>query len=117
MLQGTVKKMQGGGVVLYPQPILYDIGYKSNLSDGKFTLCANECLVCVQWFSCKDVIVASCGHMYHPSCILYYVSSHACCKVNHCKKHGKVKAHYQWAKNVVTLYYFPRVSMFELQSW
>jgi hypothetical protein len=33
------------------------------------------------------------------------------------RKHGRVKTHYRGAKNVVTLYYFPRVSMFELQSW
>jgi hypothetical protein len=29
----------------------------------------------------------------------------------------RVKAHYKGAKNVVTLYCFPRVSMFELQPW
>jgi hypothetical protein len=28
-----------------------------------------------------------------------------------------VKAHYGGAKNVVALYYFSRVSMFELQPW
>ncbi len=49
--------------------MLCDIGCKSNLSDGKFTLCANKCHVCAQWFLYKDVIVTSCKHMYHPSCI------------------------------------------------
>jgi hypothetical protein len=67
MLQDTIKRMQEGGeVVLYPQPILYDIGCKFNLGDGKFTLCDNECHVCVQWFPYKDIIVTSCGHTYHP---------------------------------------------------
>jgi hypothetical protein len=61
MLQGTVKKMQGGGVVLYPQPILYDIGYKSNLSDGKFTLCANECLVVFNGFLARMLLLLVVG--------------------------------------------------------
>lgn len=51
MLQNIVKNMQeGGGVGLYPQPILCDTSCKSNVDDGKSTLCANECHVCVQWF-------------------------------------------------------------------
>ncbi len=29
----------------------------------------------------------------------------------------QVKAHYEGAKNVVTLYCFPSVSMFEIQPW
>jgi hypothetical protein len=30
---------------------------------------------------------------------------------------SRVKAHYKGVKNVVTLYNFPGVSMFELQPW
>jgi hypothetical protein len=118
MLQNTILKMkEGGGVMLYPQPILYDIGCKSNLSDGKFTLCANECLVCAQWFHCKDVIIASCAHYAtHLALHIMLVLMHVV-RLMIVRKHGRVKAHYQGAKNVVTLYYFPRVSMFELQSW
>jgi len=48
---------------------------------GKSTFVVNECPICTQSFPNIDILVASCGHMYHVSCMAYYASSHPCCKI------------------------------------
>jgi hypothetical protein len=76
---------EGGGFGLYPLPMLHNPNYKLEPSivqcRGKSTFVVNECPVCAQWFPNIDILVASCGHMYHVSCMAYYASSHPCCKI------------------------------------
>ncbi len=41
----------------------------------------NKCHVYAQWFPSSDILVASCGHTYHVSCMAYYAGFHPCYKI------------------------------------
>jgi hypothetical protein len=91
LLQDLLKLMQeGGGFGLYPLPMVHDPNYKPKpytiQCRGKSTFVVNECPICAQWFFNSDILVTSCGHMYHVSCMAYYASSHPCCKITDCKE-------------------------------
>ncbi len=91
MLEEMLKKMQvGGGVMFYPQTMLHDFDFELDPSvvqcPSKSTIFVNECPICAQWFPSNDIIVASCGHTYHVSCIAYYVGFHQYYKVSNCKE-------------------------------
>jgi hypothetical protein len=82
MLQDLLRLMQGGGFGLYPLTMLHDLDYKPEPSivrcPSKSTFVVNGCHVYAQWFRSNDVLVASCGHMYHVPCMAYYAGFHPC---------------------------------------
>jgi len=98
MLQETCKK--GGGFMLYPQPMLHCPDYVLDVNDpkclGKSIIIVNECHVCAQSFPCKNIIVVSCGHTYHVSCIAYVATTHQFCKVVDCGQ----AFHHNWLSTI-----------------
>jgi hypothetical protein len=111
MFQDLLKLMQeGGGFGLYPLPMFHDPDYKPKpfiiQCRGKSTFVVNECHVCAQWFLNNDILVASCGHMYHVFCMAYYAGFHPCCKITNCKEefqHDWLAIVDIWPLNDVTL--------------
>jgi hypothetical protein len=45
------------------------------------------CPICFKWFTTNDIVVASCGHMYHPFCLFTHLQTLITCVVEFCPDH------------------------------
>ena len=58
---------RGEGVSLWPKPVLNPSSPR--LVDLPWQIDVSACAFCGRWYSCMDVVVAPCMHMFHPFCI------------------------------------------------
>ena len=58
---------KGGGVSLWPKPVLHPSS--PSALDLPLQIDVTACAFCSRWYSCMDVVVAPCMHMFHPFCI------------------------------------------------
>jgi len=59
--------MQGGfGICTFSLPIMHS---NEQFEDQKSFILMKACPLCQDWFLTNDIIVASCGHIYHSFCL------------------------------------------------
>lgn len=70
----------GFGVSTFPLPIIHPCRQK----DSRNVILIKACPICQEWFTTNDIIVASCGHTYHPFCLYTHFQSSDSCAVEFC---------------------------------
>jgi hypothetical protein len=74
-----LKEMQkGGSMSFWPKPILHPDRPPCN---GPTMIVIKSCGLCGQWYHCWDIVVTSCLHTYHPTCLSEHLKMNNRCKV------------------------------------
>jgi hypothetical protein len=56
----------------------------------------DNCLLCGEVFHCNDIAVTSCGHCYHPFCLISHSSKSNSCIANFCDKEFDAQWRLSW---------------------
>jgi hypothetical protein len=75
---------KGGRMSFWPKPILHP---DRPLCDAPNMIIMKPCHVCGQSYHCFDIVVTSCLHRYHPSCLGHHLKTHNMCKIYNQRLH------------------------------
>jgi hypothetical protein len=81
------------GVCTFPLPIVH---LNKQAKDSRSLILVKAFPLCQEWFHANDIIVASCGHTYHPFCLFSYIKNSTCCAVEFCHE----PMHLNWWVNM-----------------
>jgi hypothetical protein len=66
---------KGGGLSLWPKLILH---LDRPINDGTNMIIIKTCGLCGQWYHCGDIVVTSCLHTFHPTCLGEHLKTNKC---------------------------------------
>ncbi len=67
----------------------------------KRVILIKACSICFEWFTTNDIVVTSCGHMYHLFCLFIHLQTSITCVVKNFLSH--VLHPYQWQNMGIVL--------------
>jgi hypothetical protein len=76
--QKLAKLQKGGGMSFWPKPIQH---LDMPLCDAPNMIIIKTCGLCGQWYHYFDIVVTSCLHTYHPTCLNKHLKTNNKCKV------------------------------------
>ncbi len=71
----------GFGLSTFLVPIVHPCKHEKH---DRNVILIKTCPICFEWFIANNIVVASCGHTYHPFCLFTHLQTSITCVVKFC---------------------------------